>query len=65
MFKLEVRHTGLVVTAEKPSDIKFWIKNEIGNYKDISTNAENWCKTAKIGEVYHSEDNLIVVTNEN
>jgi len=36
----------------KPSEIKFWIENEIGEYDNKSKRAEEWCDNASVGNVY-------------
>lgn len=36
----------------EPSEIKFWIENEIGKYDNKSTRAERWCSNASIGDMY-------------
>ena len=47
----------------KPSEIKFWIENEIGKYDNKSLRAEEWCKNASIGDVYEDDFIYIEVTD--
>ncbi len=47
----------------KPSEIKFWIENEIGKYDTKSARAEEWCKNASVGDVYDDDFVHIKVTD--
>lgn len=47
----------------KPSEIKFWIENEIGKYDNKSARAEEWCDNASVGNVYDDDFIHIEVTN--
>lgn len=46
-------------TMLTPNQIKFWIENEIGKYDNKSLRAEEWCKNARIGDIY--EDDFIYI----
>lgn len=46
----------------KPSEIKFWIENEIGKYDNKSAKAEKWCNNACAGNVYDDDFIHIEVT---
>ena len=62
MYKVSINITELVVRTETPKETAFWIRNEISDYKNIAKDAEEWCKTAKIGDVYSSD--FVVITKE-
>jgi hypothetical protein len=47
----------------KPSEIKFWIENEIGKHDNKSVKAEEWCNNACIGDIYDDEFIHIEVTD--
>lgn len=65
MFELEVDATGLMAKVQKPEEIRFWIENEIGDYGNISVDAENWCNTSVVGETYIGKEDLIKVSKIN
>lgn len=46
-----------------PSEIKFWIENEIGKYGNKSEKAEEWCNNAVVGNVYIDDFIHIEVTD--
>lgn len=48
---------------QKPSEIKFWIENEIGKYDNKSVRAEEWCNNASVGNVYDDDFIHIEVTD--
>lgn len=48
---------------ESPSEIKFWIENEIGKYDNKSVKAEKWCHNASAGNIYNDDFIHIEVTN--
>ena len=47
----------------KPSEIKFWIENEIGKYDAKSARAEEWCDNASVGDMYDDDFIHIEVTD--
>ena len=47
----------------EPSEIKFWIENEIGKYDNKSSRAEEWCNNASAGSVYDDDFIHIEVIN--
>lgn len=46
----------------EPSEIKFWIENEIGKFDNKSAKAEEWCNNASVGNVYDDDFIHIEVT---
>lgn len=62
MYKVSIKATGLEATVKSSSEAAFWIKNEIGDYNNIAKDAEEWCNTAKIGDVYFND--FVVITKE-
>lgn len=48
---------------QEPSEIKFWIENEIGKYDNKSIKAEEWCDNASVGDVYDDDFIHIEVTD--
>lgn len=60
-YKMTLGDFGCEMT--EPSEIKFWIENEIGNYDNKSTRAEEWCSNASVGDVYDDDKIHIEVTN--
>lgn len=63
MYKLNIDITGLEVLMEEPSEVAFWIRNEISDYKNIASDAEKWCETAKVGDTYIND--FVVIKKEN
>ena len=62
MYEIKVECTGFKARVENPSEVAFWIKNEIGNYNNIAVDTQKWCETANKGEIYtKSEENNVLL----